>query len=129
VSLYMLCCSFVLKIVDLALRNQTVGFKWQMSFNEGRIERIQIRAETIIGQILFVLDYQNPFWELKVDSGLVGSKYLMTAKLGLFCYRGIWWWSSCSTCLWLGSIEVLGPRHNSQFSSKFSYPSYIIVIW
>jgi len=32
-----------------------------MSFNEGRIERIQIRAETIIGQILFVLDYQNPF--------------------------------------------------------------------
>lgn len=65
----MLCFSFVLKIVDLALRNQMAGFKCQMSFSEGRIRRIQIRVltEIIIDQILLVSyrnrteDYQNPF--------------------------------------------------------------------
>lgn len=31
--------------------------------------------------------------------------------------RGVWWWRSCSACLWFGSIEVLGPRYHSQFPS------------
>lgn len=35
-----------------------------------------------------------------------------------FC-RGLWWWRSCCTCIWLGSIEVLGSRNHSQFSGKY----------
>lgn len=54
---------------------------------------------------------------------VVGWKWERFNECKVGFVRGIWWWRSRSTCLWLGSIEVLGPRHHPQFSSKFSHPS------
>lgn len=46
-----------------------------------------------------------------------------------FC-RGLWWRRSCSTCLWFGSIEVLGSRDHSQFPSKLSHlPNTLMMVW